>query len=247
MAAHAGTVALVRSDLEACASLGQAESRLRGLGLGRDSTVVIAAGEINPNASIETLRRSNLTLPSLAAQAAVDLGARAVTLGTVLEARLPPGAQNPYVQSKFALAKAAEGKWLHLRLNTIYGGGAPASFMFLGQLLAALKAGERFSMTSGEQRREYHHVEDEATAILTLSARMATGMQEVNSGQDTSLAELARGVFTHFGRGDLLGIGDLPFPAQETYHPQIDPASVVTEVPFRDTVAAVCTWLEKYL
>lgn len=241
---RAGGQALARSDYEACTDVAAAQTHLQKLGVSENSLVLIAAGQINPSTSAECLERVNFQLASSAAQAAIGLNARAVTLGTVLETRLAADAQNAYVESKSKLAEQSKSGWLHLRLNTIYGGSAPPEFMFMGQLLKALKAKNRFSMTAGLQRREYHHVDDEARAILALADRYQEGRFEVNSGQDTSLAELARGVFKHFDCLDLLGIGDLPSPKHESYEPGSQKNEPVKGVAFRDTVPAVCSWLE---
>jgi hypothetical protein len=80
-----------------------------------------------------------------------------------------------------------------------------------------------------------------------LARRERAGVFNLNNGCDTSLAELAQGVFRHFGREDLLGIGDLPSPEYEAY--DLSDASEVTldPGPFRDTVPAVCTWLERHV
>jgi nucleoside-diphosphate-sugar epimerase len=240
-------VALDREALNACHSVDAAQALLDGVGFSAADIVIVAAGEINPRAGGEVLHHVNVVLAGNAAAAATKCGGKAVTLGTVLETKVSMAAQNAYVAGKVELAEMSRGRWVHLRLNTVYGGPKPYPFMFIGQVLESLRSKRRFSMTAGQQRREYHHVDDEARAILTLSQRHQAELIDLNSGCDTSLAELARGVFRHFGRENLLGIGDMPSPEYEAYD-RLNASEMTLDLPpFRDTVPAVCRWLGRYV
>ncbi len=215
--------------------------------MAEDDVLICASGIINPRESAEEIRFANFTVPKLACSIARDHGAKAITLGTVLEDIVPKGKQNPYVQSKKSLANAAEKSWLHLQLHTVYGGHAPDRFMFLGQLFKALKDSQRFSMTSGEQLREYHHAEDVAKAILKVGAQTDTGCIDISHGEYITLRELAEEIFTHFDRLDYLGIGDLVSPEAEAFQPIHTRSPLLKDLQFKDTVPNVIEWLEFHL
>ena len=113
---------------------------------------------------------------------------RFITIGSVLENREDIGHINPYIHSKAQLLRSwqrlsskAPFAWLHVQLHTLYGGGEPHPFMFLGQMLAALKKRQPFPMSEGIQLREYHHVEDISESLLAVQR---------GSGDQSELLEL---------------------------------------------------------
>lgn len=57
-------------------------------------------------------------------------------------------------------------------------------------LIRALLAGETFPASTGEQVRDYIHVEDVATAFLTLLQQRATGIYNIGSGEPTRVRGL---------------------------------------------------------
>ncbi|RYF39747.1 MAG: NAD(P)-dependent oxidoreductase [Comamonadaceae bacterium] len=127
----------------------------------------------------------------------------------------------------------------HLRIHTLYGGGTPAPFMFLGQMLEALRERRPFAMSSGRQLREYHHVDDDARAIGVIADRPIAGVIEVNHGAPLSLNELATGVFAGLGCERLLHVGALPDPIEDNYGAELARPAFLEGLDFRDTVAGV--------
>ena len=130
------------------------------------ATVFVAAGLLDLNRPAEEHNAINFSLPRQVVEGAARAGARAVTFGTVMEAIVPPAAANPYIASKQQLADFIEAfraddtpPPLHARMHTLFGGGAPKPFMFLGQMLTALRARAPFQMSLGQQLREYHHID----------------------------------------------------------------------------------------
>lgn len=208
-------------------------------------TVFVAAGLLDPAAPPEALSAVNLDLPRTIIAAATKVGLTVVTFGTVTEGRLA----NPYAQSKTALrdhvaAVASPDRCvLHLQLHTLYGLGAPSPFMFLGQLLHAITSGQRFRMSSGRQLREYHHVADDAAAILHLAAHAPAGVHALGHGEPVTLLSLAEAVLADFGRPDLLAAGELPEAAGETYAPVAGKSPLIQGLAFRDTLPSVAEYL----
>jgi nucleoside-diphosphate-sugar epimerase len=200
---------------------------------GSASTVFVASGLLDPKLAPAEHLKVNYDLPRniIAGAAALDL--KVVTFGTVMESLLAQ--HNPYVQSKAALGRhvaelAMAGRPVaHVRVHTLFGGGPPSPFMFLGQILTALRQRTPFNMTLGKQLREYHHVDDEARAIRALDAAGVRGVFDLSHGDPVSLRELATTVFAAFGAADLLHLGALPEPLEENYstvfarHPLLGP------------------------
>lgn len=220
--------------------------------------IVFANGNTDPAQPSDRLIADNLSFPlGVIAATRHFPDARYVTLGTVLESFDDLAERNPYVASKRMLAnRVAElaaadlaGRICHVRLHTLYGGTGPAPHMFLGQMLAALRAGRAFPMSEGKQLREYHHVDDVAGAIARLldRGRFAEAVIALSSGQPVRLADLARAVFTALGRLPNLQIGALPTQPSENFG-RIFAASPPWLIgPSRDPCQGVSTWLQGLL
>lgn len=215
---------------------------------GRSGAVVyICSGLLDPALPGETLDNVNFRLPRNIIQAVSPMGIRAVTFGTAMEEMLTT---NPYVQSKLALsrfvARMSEELTpaLHIRIHTLYGGGEPSPFMFLGLIAEALRNDKSFAMTMGRQLREYHHVSDDAAAIRTLVDRSGSGVVELSHGQPVTLRRLAEAVFASAGKGYLLRLGVLPEPQQENFTQVFSRPSILEGVMFRDAVAGVVEYMK---
>ena len=242
---HGGSLRLLdRDDYATWSQDNAVETVERGLArlASPGDLVCVASGLLDPAASPDALHAVNVVLPRNVLAAGERLGLRTMTFGTILEA-LPTA--NPYVRSKIALgehvaARAAAGaQATHVRLHTLFGGGAPHPFMFLGQLRDALRAGRPFEMTAGRQLREYHHVDDDAAAILHIAASGTTGVFELSHGQPVSLRAIATHVFDAFGRPDLLRLGALPDPREDNFDRVFARPALLDGVRFRDTLPAI--------
>lgn len=203
-------------------------------------TVHVTCGLLDPSLPADEHRRVNTLLPMNVATAVDGLDLQVVSFGTVLEEVMK--APNAYVASKLELARfaAAPGaRLLHLRLHTLYGGGPPTAFMFLGLMLDALRAGRPFPMTPGTQLREYHHVDDEARAVRALCRRPSRGPLALSHGKPVTLRRLAEAVFSAAGRPDLLQLGVLPAPPEDNYGSVFSVTSGLQPQDFRDALACV--------
>jgi nucleoside-diphosphate-sugar epimerase len=218
---------------------------------GQDATVFVTSGLLDPKLAPADHRKVNYELPRNLIAGAGAHGLKVVTFGTVMESLL--ARHNPYIDSKAALGRhvaelAAAGRNVaHIRVHTLFGGGAPSPFMFLGQILTSLRQRTAFNMTLGKQLREYHHVDDEAGAIVALDAAGVRGVLDLSNGEALSLRELASTVFDACGGADLLHVGALPEPLEENYgtvfacHPLLGPQA------YRPALPAIVSYLKDCL
>ncbi len=214
---------------------------------------VFANGLTDPGRSPEELSEANLRFPQSVVQWSASQGRgadRFLTLGTILERFPDLGRTNAYIASKLALAewviRQDPARFVHVRLHTVYG-GPPKPHMFLGQMVAALKKNEKFRMSSGNQLREYHRVEDVAEFLDALLCRREFGgpIVELSSGDPVRLADLARAIFRAFGREDLLEIGSLPLPSAENIDQRFAPSPHWFDMPGRDSVEDISIFLRE--
>ena len=82
-------------------------------------------------------------------------------------------------------------------------------------LMASLLRGEPFPATAGEQVRDYLHVEDVASAIVTLATMRAVGVFNVCSGLPVTMRAVMETVGKIAGRADLIRYGERPYRAWE--------------------------------
>jgi nucleoside-diphosphate-sugar epimerase len=189
--------------------------------------IVFASGLTDPSASAGDLVLANVERPVGIIEATIDRAQlRYLTIGSVLETFASLRGSNRYLASKAALWARIErlaadprlhGRIAHLRGHTVYGGGAPASHSFLGQMYESLHTRRPFRMSEGRQLREYAHVDDVARSIAALLAPAWAGPVaiDLSTGEPVRLSELARAVFRAFDCEQLLQVGALQTPAGE--------------------------------
>ncbi|MDK4743667.1 NAD-dependent epimerase/dehydratase family protein [Rhizobium sp. CNPSo 3464] len=218
---------------------------------GTHSTLFVASGLLDPHASDTDLSRINYSLPVNIIENVTDLGIRVITFGTIMETLLSQG--NAYVQSKVALSRyvshaaSNDRAVAHFRLHTLYGIGEPSPFMFLGQILNALRSRSPFEMTEGKQLREYHHFEDDAEAIYRFSTNWKPGIVELSHGQPVTLRNISTTLFSAFGAEALLKIGARPEPEEENYHTSFSKPDFAESMKFRDALPAIVKYMEQCL
>jgi len=216
-----------------------------------DSLVFVASGLLDPRLPAESLERVNFHLPKNLIAAVSPLGMRVVTFGTAMETF--PGTRNAYVESKWRLGEyvsASIGSGaaaLHLQIHTLYGMGAPTPFMFLGQILDAIRRDVPFPMTSGRQLREYHHLEDEVRGIRWLAESAARGTLALNHGRAVTLRAIAEAVFGALGKGELLRVGARPDPVDENFERFFEPVKLPPVIKFRESLPAIVEYMKSCL
>lgn len=214
---------------------------------GDEATIFVASGLLDPRLPPEDLSKVNYLLPRNVIDGATKLGVKVVTFGTVMEGLL--ASKNPYIQSKVALGEyvayvaSADKPVVHIQIHTLYGVENPSPFMFLGQMLSAIKEEQPFRMTSGRQLREYHHLADEAVALRRISDIAAPGVVNLSHGKPVSLKDVAESVFDAFGMNHLLQVGALPEPPDENYDKVLQTTAIAQQVAFRDSLPAIVDYM----
>lgn len=215
--------------------------------------VYVALGIIDPRNPQEEHFRVNYLLTRNIIEGAARLGFKVISFGTVMENLAGTTSNNPYFLSKKKLGSFVEdfvsktGLALHVRIHTLFGGGEPNEFMFLGQMLHALTSRETFKMSSGTQLREYHHLDDEVLAISSLVEAEISGTINLSHGDPVTLRDMAIYVFTAFDCLDLLKVGALPGPKDDNFNMVFKRTPILGDISFRATLPAVVGHLKKYI
>ena len=115
--------------------------------------------------------------------------------------------------------------------------------MFLGQMLTALNSGEDFPMSSGQQFREYQHVDDVVHAINIVNTVRDTASVTIAHGDPIQPGHLATSVFDSFGRLDSLKIGSLPDQVPDVTAPLGERTPALADMNFRETIPAVVAYM----
>lgn|GEM_PF-925703 len=213
-----------------------------------DSIIFVASGLLDPRLPKEDLLKVNYHLPKNLIDGATNLGIKVITFGTAMEGLLQ--SKNPYVQSKTALGEyvgkvaSADRPAIHLQMHTLYGLGEPDPFMFIGQILTAIQNNAIFSMTSGRQLREYHHLNDEAKAIRNIAKIAHPGVINISHGKPVTLRAVAENIFDALGKRELLHVGALPEPLDENYEQVLKPIDILLGIEFRDSLPAIVQYVK---
>ena len=230
---------------------------LRDIGAAGGLDMVFAGGLTDPALAEPDLIAANVSLPLSVIDATRDIrDLRWLTVGSALEQVPALAASNPYLRSRRRLSETIQAQTsalgaeriVHLRLHTLYG-GAPIAHMFLGQMADALACARPFAMSSGKQRREFHHVDDIAAAIVALLGRVwafPDGL-ELAAGDAVRLGDLAEAVFGALGRRELLRVGSLATPAGEETIVPSTPSPPWLLTARRRQQDGVIAWLRAYL
>jgi nucleoside-diphosphate-sugar epimerase len=211
--------------------------------------VFVAAGITDPSRSPEEHHSVNYFLARNVIEGAHQCGLRVMTFGSVMEVIAGEGSGNSYFASKVRLGNfvreysAKYGNALHVRIHTLFGGGPPENFMFLGQMRNALARGVRFDMSDGLQLREYHHIDDETKMIAKIIQLNARGVIELSHGSSFRLRDLAIYAFKAFNCPDKLNIGAMPRARYEKLDFSFPRSPFLGEFQFRDTFPAVVEYL----
>lgn len=212
-------------------------------------TVYVAAGLIDPNRPGDEHQQVNYLLARNVIEGATKLGFRVVTFGTAMEEVVSDKTTNPYLASKIRLGNfvddfsAQSDLVLHIRIHTLFGGGLPDSFMFLGQIFRSLMSHSEFKMSPGTQLREYHHLDDEVVAIKKLLESGVSGSVTLTHGAPVTLKNMASYIFKAFKCPELLSVGALPGPADDNYGVLFERPRALENMTFRETLPALVDYL----
>lgn len=138
----------------------------------------------------------------------------------------PPDPISPYGTSKAAAelsVRQCDIPWVILRPFIIYGGGQSHN-MFIPQLIRSVLKGEDFSMTAGEQTRDFLYIDDFVDACIRsgLSKEAEREIINIASGKETPLADVAKNVMSQVDHPAKIRLGALPYRENERWHVKAD-------------------------
>ena len=215
----------------------------------RISKIYIMAAILDPKLPYTMHKKVNFKIPVNIIKAANRLKIYVITFGTIME-NFYHKEVNSYIKSKFFLgrwvAKYSRSKKnvLHIQLHTLYGIGKPSKHMFIGQILECLQENKIFKMSSGDQVREYHHIEDVCKAVKIITHLNNFGLIQLNHGESIKLKCMARSIFKYFQRDNLLLIDKINNPKIDNYFTKFNKNIYLKEVIFRSSVISIIKYLE---
>lgn len=171
--------------------------------------------------NIAVLNKSVQLLEKLA-----DLGCSCfVGAGTCAEYDTTPGflrengPVNPrtlYGSSKLALRYIAEQRCRQLEMNFSWGrifylyGPGEHERRVVPSLITTLLQGKIFPASSGEQIRDYLHIDDVASAFVLLATKQGEGVFNISSGTPIRMRGLMKLLENQLDRSDLVRFGETP-------------------------------------
>lgn len=123
------------------------------------------------------------------------------------------------------MAATAGRRLAWLRLFSSYGNDDDPSWM-LQYLTRSLLAGERPSVTAGEQRWDYIHVDDVASAVVAALDSRAHGMFNLGSGDARPLRRIIEQLRDLIDPALPIGFGEVPYRADQVMHLEADIAAL---------------------
>jgi nucleoside-diphosphate-sugar epimerase len=78
-------------------------------------------------------------------------------------------------------------------------------------LIHSLQVGKSFEATAGEQIRDYLHLEDVASALITLATQQVNGIYNISSGLPITMRHLMIQIGQMLGKDSLIQLGALPY------------------------------------
>ncbi len=113
--------------------------------------------------------------------------------------------------------------WVILRPFIIYGGGQ-TSGMFIPQLIKSALNGEDFSMTGGEQTRDFLYIDDFIEACIKAALCDEANGEVINvaSGKEVVLADVAKKIMSLLDNPIKINLGALPYRENERWRVRAD-------------------------
>lgn len=185
----------------------------------KDVEIHFCLGDTNSKQALNHLMQVNCHWQISIAKEAMKRGIRIITYGSALE---DFGIENGYFESKRAFSSEmrkieTRGLWTDVRLHTLYSDERPHPHMFLGQIYLALRDSSEFNMSSGQQLREFHHVDDDIQ-LIDNALRLNFGNQiELSHGRPIKLLEVAEYLFEAFNSKHLLNVNFYPDDPFDNY------------------------------
>lgn len=213
-----------------------------------------AAGIIDPGKSLLDLETVNFQLPRNLLEATNDLSIPLYTFGSIMEKDRNCRVSNKYLSSKRKfrsyldeLDKSKRNFHLHFLVHTWYGVEKLPEHMFLGQIAKSIIEKKPFTMSSGTQMREYHHIEDDIEVVLDLIQHQQCGVIEINHGIPIELKDLATSIYSHFDCLQYLNIDTRINQVDESRTSFYQGAVINSKYRFREQKNGIIAYLEELI
>lgn len=233
-------------------SISRLEKKIREVLSNSSQKVVIinTIGLVDPNQDLETLLKVNSIFPSQLQLLCNKIQTKLVTLGSVYEGNTKSLDLNRYLYSKNNFVNWLQNNnperdfSLHLQFHSWYGGVNNHKHMFLPQLFQAIKSKCNFQLKNPTLKREFHHVDDDATIVIKLARSAKVGKIGITSGEILMLGDVALEVLSHFNLSRNLRINeDNKVPISEF----LEERNVLDEASFRPAIKGIITDFEAKL
>jgi nucleoside-diphosphate-sugar epimerase len=136
------------------------------------------------------------------------------------------------VGERYAATAGLSFAWA--RYNFLFGPG-PANGRLVSSAIASFTAGQDFACSTGDQIRDFQHVDDAASATISLLHSDVTGPVNIGSGQPVSVRSVIETLSTLIGGAGRPLIGALPTRADEPSALVPELTRLGTEVGWRQT------------
>ena len=100
-------------------------------------------------------------------------------------------------------------------------------------------------MSGGEQIREYHHIDDDAEAIMQITKSTGGGSIDISHGKPEKLKDIAISLFDHFNSRELLNIAARTADENDNTKIVFKRTENLPDSLFRPTLSNLIIWIER--
>ena len=118
--------------------------------------------------------------------------------------------------------------------------------MFLGQIMNSLRSNSIFKMSSGNQLREYHHIDDILKCIELILKKNGAGIINLNHGKPVRLIDLAQFLFRFFSKEHLLEVDKKNIITNEI-HQKLTKHYAYSKLPSRNYLYDIANYFQDQL
>ena len=134
------------------------------------------------------------------------------------------------------IAEKQNATYTIFRPSVIYGQGAPSS-MYIPSLIKSLQENSPFSMTAGEQFRDFIHIDDVTQAVSIAIETKLQGIFNLSLGEAFTLSEIADFLGHLSGKNHLIYKGAIPYRENESFTYSLNSEKLQNHTPWRPQIS----------